>query len=99
MMGAMLLASPEVAISQDESKAISKAVVNVAQYYDLTADPKMLAWANLTFVLAGVYGSKAFAIYGRKKRERHEKEKTRREGADVLSQFYTAPGGPGNTQG
>ncbi len=68
----IILATPEIAITPDESKALAKATANVAQYYDVTAAPETMAWINLAAVMAGVYGSKAFAIYGRKKREKKE---------------------------
>lgn len=72
-MGAIFLAAPELALSEAEAHEVAKATVNVAQYYDLTADPKTLAWVNFGFVMAGIYGSKAFVIYARKKKERAER--------------------------
>ncbi len=92
-MGAILLASPEIAITEAEAHAVAQASVNVAQYYDLTADPKTLAWINFGFVMAGVYGSKAFAIYGRKKRERKDDKPAQDD--RVIHGVFTQPKSPG----
>ena len=50
-------ATPEVAIHQEEATAITQALDNLAQEYDLTASGKTAAWINLATTLGMVAGS------------------------------------------
>ena len=67
--------TPELALDKAESDAIADASVKVAAMYDLTADPKIVAWSNLAMTLGMVYGSRFIAINARKKTAKE----TRRE--------------------
>lgn len=53
---------PELALDDKESKQLAAAIAEVGKHYDLTADPKMVAWANLTMTCAALYGSRFVAI-------------------------------------
>lgn len=64
---------PELAIDQQESRAIADASAKVAEFYDMTADPKIIAWCNLAMVLGTTYGTRIIAINMRKKSERQKR--------------------------
>lgn len=61
---------PELEIDLKESRAIAEATAKLAEFYDLTADPKIIAWANLCMILGTTYGTRIIAINMRKKNER-----------------------------
>lgn len=60
---------PELAIAQQEAAAMSTAINNVAQHYDVQASQKTVDWGNLIATLSMVYGTRMVAIYSRKKSE------------------------------
>lgn len=61
------MSTPELAISEDEAHNLTEAIQNVAQYYDMTADPKAVAWFELIVCLGGIYGTRFVAIRRNKK--------------------------------
>jgi len=62
LMGATFLKVPELALSEDESKALGEAVVKVTELYDVPMmDEKTLAWVNLAMVASGIYGPRIVA--------------------------------------
>lgn len=95
---------PELAIDPQESRAIADASAKVAEFYDMTADPKIIAWCNLAMVLGTTYGTRIVAINMRKKSERQKRsEKVTPIRPDVsaggipavkLPDWNTAPLGP-----
>lgn len=74
-MGATILGTPELALDPEESKKLSNAIQNVAQYYPVGLSPKMMAWINLGMVAGGIYGTRMVAIYKRMETERMKKTK------------------------
>lgn len=57
----------ELQIDDAESKALAAAVAGVAAHYNVTADPKTIAWVNLASALGMVYGPRVAAIRMRRK--------------------------------
>lgn len=68
--------TPELALSEDESKKMSKAAAEVAKHYDFNATPKQMAWFNLSLCAGGIYGAKFFEYSARVKAERKAKVNT-----------------------
>jgi hypothetical protein len=68
-MGAAALETPELKLDESEAKTLAQAIGNVAAYYPISIDPKTLVWANLIMVCGAIYGSRAIAIFARKKQE------------------------------
>lgn len=64
-MGAALLKTPELELSEVEAKKLSDALKNVAKHYTVNLDPKKLALVELSTTMVGVYGPRAIAIYKR----------------------------------
>lgn len=62
--------TPELVLDEREASAISDSAAKVASFYDVTADPKIVAWANLAMILGMVYGTRFVAVSMRKKNER-----------------------------
>lgn len=50
------------AISEEQSEALTDAVFSVAEQYDLKANPKLVAWANLAAVAGMIYAPKVMMI-------------------------------------
>lgn len=61
---------PELEIDVKESQAIADATAKLAEFYDLTADPKIIAWANLCMILGTTYGTRIITINMRRRNER-----------------------------
>lgn len=70
LMAATSLHAPELALTEEESEKLTNAIANVAQYYDVTADPKTLAWWNLACVAGGIYFTRGVAIYNNRKKRK-----------------------------
>ncbi len=68
-MGAAFFSAPELVLAPAEARALSDATAAVAAHYDAILDPKTAAWLNLAMVAGGIYGTRAMAIWGRKKQE------------------------------
>lgn len=68
-MGASLFAIPELEITEDEARRISKAIAGVSEQYKVMIDPRRAAQIDLVRELGTIYGSRAIAFYLRKKAE------------------------------
>jgi hypothetical protein len=70
-MGAVLLKTPELEISEQEAKKLNDGITDVARYYtDAELPPKVQAWLNLLMVAGTVYGPRVIAIKIRSKNNR-----------------------------
>lgn len=65
----------ELQLDPAEAKQLASAVAEVAKHYDLTADPKTIAWVNLAMTCGAVYGSRFVAIQFRIKAQRENARK------------------------
>ena len=72
-MAASAFNAGEFAIDQKDAKAIAEAIVDVAEQYPVTIDPKAMAWGKLGLVLVSVYGGRALIYRTRKKAERQQR--------------------------
>lgn len=68
-MGASLFSIPELEITEDEARRISKAIAGVSDQYKVMIDPRRAAQIDLVRELGTIYGSRAIAFYLRKKAE------------------------------
>lgn len=69
---ATTLKVPELALSQEESDAVARAIADVASHYPIAVDPKTMAWINLGMCLGTVYGTRAISYGIRKRTEKKE---------------------------
>jgi hypothetical protein len=69
VMAAAFFQAPELVLAPAEARALSDATAAVAAHYDAMIDPRTAAWLNLAMVAGGIYGTRAMAIWGRKKQE------------------------------
>lgn len=67
--------TPELALSEEESKRMAEAAALVARHYNFNASQKALDWANLIFCMGTMYGPRAIVISARLKEEQAEKKK------------------------
>lgn len=65
--------TPELAIDKQESDALADASAKVAELYDVSADPKTVAWCNLAMTVGMIYGTRFVAISARRKLERSKR--------------------------
>jgi hypothetical protein len=73
-MASSFLKVPELTLEESEAKQIAQATAKVAEQYELVADPKTIAWAQLVTTVATVYGTRIFAFRMRKAAE-HQKSR------------------------
>lgn len=69
-MHAMLavgMQTPELALTEPESKAVAASIAEVQRHYPNAMDPKTLAWINLAMVLGGVYVPRGIVIARKRK--------------------------------
>lgn len=70
MMLAAITKTPEFGIETSEAEQIAKAYATLAEFYpSLKQSEKTIAWVNMFSALGMVYGTRAVAIYKRKKME------------------------------
>jgi hypothetical protein len=93
-MGAAILNVPELALDPKEAHSLAEAVSNVAQFYDIPADPKTVAWINLGMCGMTIYGTRALAYSNRLKMEARGKL-----AAPPAPQARPAPTGAGADRG
>jgi len=65
---------PEIALQDDEAKALSAATADVLKQFDIRPDPKIEAVIGLCMVAGGIYAPRVYLI-----RERLKEEKASRE--------------------
>lgn len=77
MLAAKLAGTDILVIDNHQARALTEAVLDVVQHYDLHVDPKLMAWINLGSIAAMIYTPKIMAITAqrveRKKRERAQR--------------------------
>jgi hypothetical protein len=67
-MLAALTQTPELALEDDESKALAGALVNVTKHYKIPAlSPEKMALGVLVWTAGRIYGPRAMAISARKR--------------------------------
>jgi hypothetical protein len=64
--------TPELVITEDESKALAGATARVLEEFDIRPDPKVEAIVGLVTTAGAIYGPKVYFIRERKKAEREE---------------------------
>lgn len=70
MMLAAITKTPEFGIETSEAEQIAKAYATLAEFYpSLKQSEKTIAWVNMFSALGMVYGTRAVAIFKRKKME------------------------------
>jgi hypothetical protein len=62
--------SPELILTDDESKALAAATANVMQEFDIRPSPKAEAIVGLVITAGGIYGPRAYFIRERIKNGR-----------------------------
>jgi hypothetical protein len=80
---------PELAIEQDEAKALAVSLADVLAQFDITPDPKIQAIVGLVVAFSGVYGPKVYFYKERKKKERRERERQKEQ--QIVPLFPDAP--------
>jgi hypothetical protein len=78
---------PIFQISEDESKKLASAIMDVAALYDLTIDPRLAAWGQLVGVGAMIYAPRVMAFIAIKR------EQAAQEGGAKLYGFPTNQAG------
>lgn len=79
---------PELALSDEEGKALAAAVAEVSRHYPMTIDPKTLAWFNLAGCAATIYGPRIYLA-----RARISEEKRQKKAAPSGDNITAFPGG------
>lgn len=72
-MLAMQTKTPELAITEDEGKALMRAAQNVMRHYSVQTTQKTLDWVAFLGAAGGMYGTRLFAISVRRSAERAAK--------------------------
>ena len=62
--------TPELALSEEQAKAMAVATADVLQYYDTQIPAKTMAWVNLAMCCGGIYFEKTTAVVERKRAEK-----------------------------
>lgn len=70
MMGAAILATPEIELDKEEAKKLGDAIKDVGKHYSMLFDPKHVAIANLMATAGFLYGPRIVAYRVRRKAER-----------------------------
>lgn len=84
-MAAIGFQTPELAIAPEDAKLLSGAIVDVAEQYSVTVDPKVAAWAKLCMIAGTIYGGRILQIHLRHKSERKPKAPVVNESAEVFA--------------
>jgi hypothetical protein len=69
MMLSISLQTPELILTEDESKMLASAFAAVAKQHPDVIDPKKATYVQLAVAIGVVYGSRVIAIRGRKSRD------------------------------
>jgi hypothetical protein len=70
---AKIVSMPEMELDNEEAKKLSAAAVNVARFYNVEVDPKILAWVALIGVMGSLYIPRITAAAMRKKMDKEPK--------------------------
>jgi hypothetical protein len=70
-MLAVLTTTPEIALTEPESKQLAIGIKNVARHYDLTTTQKTADWVLLSIALGTIYGPRFVMIAGKAKHKGH----------------------------
>ena len=62
--------APELTLEDSESDALAKSLWNVAQQFDMSPDPRIIAIAGLIATSAQIYGPRFYIIQDRRKKEK-----------------------------
>lgn len=84
--------TPELALEEQEAKLLAEAVAEVQSHYNMTVDPKIVAWIGLAGVCGSLYGPRIAAYKLRKMTEepmRPKAEKSTVNGAAGIPSFDT----------
>jgi hypothetical protein len=74
-MGAAILKTPELQLSEDEGKKLGAAIARVnAEYGNIILPPKTAAWINLMMVGGAIYGPRAIAIRNNGRKRKSEQQ-------------------------
>lgn len=80
----------DMALSEDESKALAMATVNVMDQFDFVPDPKITAVVGLVTTATTIYGPRIYLYKQHKEKERKERKQ---EKADILPFSVTGQNG------
>lgn len=97
---AAILATPELALSPQESEPLASAIIEVEKLYPTTVDPRIVAWGNLMMVAAMIYAPRLMAIRMRQNAERQKRPapspQAQPPGSPVTGDLTTLPNGMAN---
>ena len=68
------LKTPELELDDSEAKLLAQAATSVADHYNVTVDPKIVAWVGLIGVAGSIYGPRLATIKMRKDMEQRNKQ-------------------------
>lgn len=72
MMASSAFKIEELALDEEEAKALSEGVKEVASHYDIEPDPKIMAWVGLIGTCSAIYAPRIMAYKMRRAQERKE---------------------------
>jgi hypothetical protein len=73
-MASVRFSAPELMLDDAEAKAMSEGILAVQSHYNFSASAEVMAWANLAFILFGIYGPRIMLIHERKKEDKSKKK-------------------------
>ncbi|WWT37957.1 assembly protein [Enterobacteria phage PRDcanary] len=86
MMAASALKVEELALDEKEAEALAGAVQEVASHYDISPDPKVMAWAGLIGVCASIYGPRVAAYKMRKAADKRDNKEAAKPMAQKVAE-------------
>jgi len=87
-IAALLFRSAELAISSEDSKKLALSIKNLAQFYEISPNPKTIAWFQLLTIAASIYVPRVGLIAMRKANEKRQRQQ------QMQMQNPVAPQGP-----
>ena len=69
-MLALVTKNPIFVISSDEAMRLAAALKNLAQFYNMTPNPQVMAWIQLFAVAAAIYGPKLMLVAAQQRAQR-----------------------------
>lgn len=90
MMGAMILKTPELELTPDESEKLGAAVARVNKEFGVQImSPKMAALVNLGIVAGTVYGPRGVVLWHKARKEKDAKTHAGVNGAGAVADYMT----------